>query len=369
MALDEPTQRAQRPVDTGRRLRALWDGGSLLLTLPERGTLSVGRGEMWGTIPDAELDALADSGQLMRDEVLAAQAERLLNDPRATYPLHAFVPEWLELSKLETATKLPAPDGAHVSEALRAAMLSEVDAYVGFVATQGGTIRGLLTSDALFANGPLAAHYGVANAGSNPLAPTPAGSVGCVGVLTLGAVLVAHSGNKEPSPTHCGKLVRTRLLCDVVVPPPPGVSTDLPAGVASTDLRVRLLEHQQNPACAGCHDRLDPIGFAVLEFDHLGRRSFAAADVSGTVADIDAGKTVSFSNVTQLAQQLGASSKVRSCFVQQLVRQVTGSEVGSDSPTLAQMLEGVGDDAGNTRQAILKLATSDWMRFHDPVTQ
>ncbi len=324
---------------------------------------------LWGTMPDDQLNTLADAGELMRDEVLAAQAERLLADPRSSYPLHTFVPEWLEVGSLETATKVAAPDGAELSEPLRAAMLREVDGYSAYIAARGATVRGLLTSDVVMANSLLATHYGLPNVTGSDLAPTPAGAAGRVGVLTLGALLASHSGNKEASPTRYGKFVRTRLLCDPVVPPPPGVSTELPPGSNSADLRSRLLEHKLNPACAGCHDRLDPIGFAILEFDHLGRRSFPSADVSGHVADIDTEKSAAFSNVADLARHLGGSAKVRSCFVQQLLRQVTGSEVSPDSPTLAQMLEGAGNDAGDIKQAVLKLATSDWMRFHDPVTQ
>ncbi len=324
---------------------------------------------LWGTVPDAALGTLADAGALMKDETLKAEAQRLLADSRSRYAVDAFVPEWLEVAKLDTAIKLPATDGVALTNDLRTAMIAEANAYVGYVMSHDPSVRGLLTSDVVMVNGALGAHYGLAGGQGAEFLALPGGANGRAGLLTLGALLTSHSGNHEASPTRYGKFVRTRLLCDPVLPPPPGVSTQLGTTADSTDLRTRLLQHQTNPSCSGCHRQLDPVGFVTLSFDHLGRFKFLDADTSGTVVELDVGQDATITGAAELARRLADSSKVKACFAEQLLRQVTGGEVAPDSSTLARLRTVAQDAGGDIQKTLLQLATSDWLRFHDPVTE
>lgn len=227
-----------------------------------------------GSLPDSELAAAADSGALSQPEELQKHAERLLQSPQGHQVIGAFMKDWLGLGKLETVAK---DDTVFkLTPELRQAMGEETRQLIDTsIFEQNGSFASLLTAKSSFVNQQLASHYGLSNAGSLSaqftsvmFAPAERDS----GLLAQGSLLTALATAAESSPVQRGKMVRTRLLCEPLPPPPANVDTSLkpPAGGVTT--REHFAQHSSNPMCASCHKLMDPIGFGFEHYDAFGRR-------------------------------------------------------------------------------------------------
>lgn len=274
-----------------------------------------------GSLPDAELAAAADSGALSRPEELQKHAERLLQSPRGHQVIGAFMKDWLGLGKLDTVAK---DDTVFkLTPELRQAMGEETRLLIDdTIFTKNGGFAALLTAKSSFVNQQLASHYGLKNAGSlsaqfSPVALDPAERDG--GILAQGSLLTALATAAESSPVQRGKMVRTRLLCDALPPPPANVDTSLKPSAGGVTTRERFAEHSSNAMCASCHKLMDPIGFGFEHYDAFGRRreqdNGRPVDASGSVL----GPTgdVPFDGLPGLANYLAgeASDTVNACLV------------------------------------------------------
>lgn len=224
---------------------------------------------LWSSMPDEELFRLARENRLR--EQLKPQIQRMLRDPKSDALVENFAAQWLELRNLEDVE----PDSKlfpTFNDELRAAMAEETKRFFLHVIREDRPVTDLLDSDYTFVNETLARHYGIAGV-SGPefrrvsLAGTPRG-----GVLTQASVLTVTSNPTRTSPVKRGKWVLDNLLG---TPPPPA-----PANVPELEdegrelqgtLRERMVQHRENPSCAACHQRMDPLGFALENFDAVGR--------------------------------------------------------------------------------------------------
>jgi Protein of unknown function (DUF1592)/Protein of unknown function (DUF1588)/Protein of unknown function (DUF1595)/Protein of unknown function (DUF1587)/Protein of unknown function (DUF1585) len=227
-----------------------------------------------GSMPDAELSAAADSGALSQPAELERHAERLLQSPKGREVVYTFMKGWLGLGKLETVAK---DDNIFkLTDSLRKSMTDETRRLIEDTTfNQNGSFLTLLTTTSSFVNKELATHYGLANAGSMsdqfmPVTFAPNERDG--GILAQGGLLTAHSTASESSPVQCGKMVRTRLLCQELPPPPPNVDTTLKPAAGAKTTREHFQAHTENPVCATCHKLMDPIGFGFEHYDAFGRR-------------------------------------------------------------------------------------------------
>ncbi|MCG3124231.1 MAG: hypothetical protein GIKADHBN_02683 [Phycisphaerales bacterium] len=228
---------------------------------------------LWSSMPDDELLRLAADGSLVQDSVLAGQARRMLADPRADAFIENFSGQWLQLRTLDTLAmdrgKFPEYD-----EALKSALVTEARMYFGEIVRGDRSVMELVSSDWSVLNDRLAAYYGVADVPGpefRRVALGPASPRG--GVLTMGAVLTVTSNTTRTSPVKRGLYVLDQILG---APPPPPPADIPPLEQAATldpeaSLRERLAAHVANPTCAVCHNRLDPIGLALENFDAIGR--------------------------------------------------------------------------------------------------
>jgi hypothetical protein len=323
----------------------------------------------WSEPPDAELGALADSGALREPTVWRAQAERLFEDPRADRLFRSFMQQWLGLDKVSTLTRAPADDGAVLTPALQDALQEEAAQYLRHVIRRGGaSFEALLTSKTALVDRALAAHYGLPRPAVDGVQAVPRQDGG---LLALGAVLVAAAGHDAPSPTHFGVVVRDALLCDPLAPPPEDVATNLPPLEPGGTLRARVEAHVAAPACAGCHRFLDPIGFAALAYDHLGRPARPGRpkeDTSGLIVDYEAGVDRPFVNLEDLMRLLGANGRARQCFARQWLRFATGMDLGNDTAVPTSLTTGPAGP-GDLRRLVTAVADSDAFRFRRPVTR
>ncbi|HVR62299.1 MAG TPA: DUF1592 domain-containing protein [Polyangia bacterium] len=310
---------------------------------------------LWKSMPDDTLMAAADAHHLASPDEVAAQAQRLLADPRADQALADFVIQWLELGPLSTSLKDTSAYPTFKPE-LFDSMRAETVALSRDV-LRGGTptLANLLTARYTFVDQPLAAYYGVTTdgAGRADLAAT-----GRVGLLTQGSVMAVKGNSYRTSPVRRGKFVLNRLLCTSVPPPPPFAVPELPAPDPTKTVRQQMAEHRANPACAGCHGVMDPIGYGFEHFDGAGKfrqtDNNLPIDSSGTIG-LD-GATVAFKDATELATALASSANVRDCFATQWLRYALGRfEQDADAASVQQLLTFYEQAGANTRDLIIEI--------------
>ena len=274
-----------------------------------------------GSMPDDELLASADSGALANADEQEKQAERLLQSARGHQAVGAFMRDWLGLGKLATIAK---DDTVFkLTDSLRKAMGEETRRLIEDATfNQNGSFLGLLTTKTTFLNQELATHYGLANAGSmgaDFAQVTLAAGQRDGGLLAQGSLLTAMATAKESSPVQRGKLVRTRLLCQELPPPPANLNTALKPSSGGVTTRQHFAEHSQNPVCSACHRRMDPIGFGFEHYDAFGRwrdqDNGHPVDASGSVETDN--ESFAFDGLSGLTGYLTgqASAEVNACLV------------------------------------------------------
>ncbi|MEQ1503592.1 MAG: DUF1592 domain-containing protein [Myxococcota bacterium] len=268
------------------------------------------------SVPDVELARAAAAGELLEPDGIVAQTDRLLATPRAREAMSAFFTETLELQELDGVTK-DTTLYPEFTDALRAEMAVELKTLFTDVALDHPQdMRALLTSHATFVGPELGALYGLPASAPGTMSELPAGSQRG-GLLGRAGFLAVQSHNTLTSPTFRGKFVRTRLMCQDIPPPPPGVATDLEVVEGGT-LRDQLEQHATDPACASCHDAMDPIGFALEHFDPIGR--WRDLDNSLPIDATGAIDGVAFDGAEQLAYVLADTPEFPKCTALQLYR-------------------------------------------------
>jgi len=247
---------------------------------------------LWSSLPDQPLLDLAAQDRLHDEEVLRAEVRRMLADDRSRGLAEDFGLQWLEL---RTFAQRVAPDAATFPEfdpPLAAAAREEVIRIVHRILRGNRSLLEFIDAPEAPLNARLAAHYGVSfppTTAADGWADVPLGDHRRGGILTTAAVLAGTSYPRRTSPVLRGQWVLQQVLGARVPPPPPGVpplDEARDAGPART-LRQRLEAHRVNPTCSSCHDRMDPLGFGLENYDAIGRwRSEDAGmpiDASGTL--------------------------------------------------------------------------------------
>jgi hypothetical protein len=216
--------------------------------------------------PSAALAVAGANGELQDPEAIVDAATAAMQQESALEAWSGFFAEWADLDRVDLVTK-DAELFPGWTESLRASMRIEAELLWWSIALQDdGDLRTLFTTTEAYVSEELAALYGVP--APPPFTPTELPPERA-GILTRGAFLAGRSHAAMTSPTLRGKYVRSRLLCADVPPPPPGVVTEIPEGLTGT-LRDRLSAHADAPQCSSCHVLMDPIGFALENYDPIG---------------------------------------------------------------------------------------------------
>jgi len=243
--------------------------------------------------PDAALRARAVRGELRRPEVLRAETERLLQDPKAGRFVEAFLDYWLELRKHDATTPSNTlyPD-YYLDEALVEASLAESRLFFTELLQKNLPARNVIHSDFTFLNERLAEHYnvpGVAGAAMRRVT-LPADSVRG-GVLTQAIVLKVTANGTTTSPVIRGKWIADRILGLHISPPPSSVGAVDPDTRGAVTIRQQLDKHRSDASCAACHIKIDPPGFALENFDVMGAwRTRYRGDAKDQLPEIGLGK-------------------------------------------------------------------------------
>lgn len=244
---------------------------------------------LWSSIPDDTLITLAAAGKLSKPAVLEQQVRRMLADPRSRALGDNFAGQWLRLRELRNAQPL---DNAF-DDNLREAFEQETQLLFSDIVREDLSITRLLDSSYTYLNERLARHYGVPGVHGSYMrrVALPENSPRR-GLLGQGSILTVTSAGNRTSPVMRGSWVLETLLGAPPPRPPPGVETDLKEeanAALAKSIRARLEMHRQNPTCASCHQIMDPIGFALENYDLIGRwrdkDGSMPVDASGTLMD------------------------------------------------------------------------------------
>lgn len=279
---------------------------------------------LWSSVPDQLLMDVAESGELNDPQVRRAQAERMLDDPRAARSIGRRYGEWVGVTDLEVAPKdvelFPEFDAA-----LAADMTTAFEAFASEMVLSGGTQLDLLSSREAFVSEALADFYGVDVSGAPQrdglyAVELPEGER--AGLLTRASVMAELAHQDQTAPVHRGAFIRAALMCQPPPPPPPDVADDPVPIDPNASARERFAMHAAEPSCAGCHMLLEPLGFGLEHYDAIGRYRTMdgnlAVDARGEllVSDVDG----PFEGGIELSERLARSAQVQHCIALQHVR-------------------------------------------------
>jgi hypothetical protein len=284
---------------------------------------------LWSTMPDDQLSERADNGELSDPEVVAAEVERMLADPKARSLVRNFAGQWLYVRAMTDVE----PDYNYFpdfDDALRSGMSIETQLYFSRFLSENLPVAQLMTAPLTYINQRLAEHYALDFDSAAEVEGLPFGframdlsGTNRGGLMTLGSILTVTSFPTRTSPVKRGKWVLEQLMCDGPPPPPPGIEAELGEVDGNASLRERLAQHRTNEECAACHDLMDPIGLGLENFDGIG----AHRDMIGEFP-VDSTGTLpngtDFDGALELGQLLEDDPRFVQCFQKKLFTYALG---------------------------------------------
>jgi hypothetical protein len=280
---------------------------------------------LWSSMPDPELFALAQKGELRKDGNLEKQAARMIQDWRSSAFVNNFAGQWLQIRNLWEVDVDPAAYPKFDSQ-LRGAMKEETARFFTAIMKEDRPVTDLLDADFTFLNEKLARFYGIEGVKGDEFhrvtlpKDSPRG-----GVLTQASVLLATSTPTRTSPVIRGKWILEQILGTPPPPPPPDVPplAEQKQINQTASVRQRLEQHRSRAECAGCHAKMDPLGFALENFDGTG----AWRDSDGKFPIDPSGKLpngTAFSGPRELKQVLKANKNFVRCLTQKMMTYALG---------------------------------------------
>ncbi len=288
---------------------------------------------IWGQVPDKELRDIVKSGQLANKDVLKAQIQRMLKDPRSQYLSDAFLNSWLGLHDLNTVEA--------VKSGLPADYVKETQELFRHLVAEDGNLMDLLSADYTFVNAKLAAFYGIA--GTFPedryVKATLPNSAGRKGILGHVGVLIANAGSAvETHPVTRGLYILNQISCVQVPPPPDNINSSLEDNVALKDLtpREKIERHSSDPSCAGCHKIFDPMGFALEGFDQFGkyRTTYPSGKPVDSATAFVTGEPMA--SLPELVDVVAKSGRFQTCFAEHMIEYLANRPVVNEDRCVAK---------------------------------
>jgi hypothetical protein len=322
---------------------------------------------LWSSLPDEELLRAARAGELSSPVKLEAQVRRMIADPKARRFATEFFGQWLGFYRFDQYAGVDTSRYPEFTDEVKSAMYDEAVSFFEHIVRKDRPIREMFSANYTFLNQTLAKHYGVKKeiaAIREAERVEGANEFGRGGMLSLGAVLTATSAPLRTSPVKRGDWVLRRIL-GTPTPPPPANAGTIPAddkNFGGMTLKERLASHQRNATCAGCHSRIDPLGFPLERFDAVGRLRESYSD----------GKPIDQNSVTHTGKELkgvegltayltGQETLVVKNFSKKLLGYALGrTMIVSDQPLIDEMTK-LGSN-GNISQLLTQIVTSKQFR-------
>jgi hypothetical protein len=329
---------------------------------------------LWNTMPDAALFQAAAEGRLSAEEGLLGEARRMLEDGRVRDGISDFYRQFLKLDRLKGIARDLEGTPTDLGDSWRYSL----DYFTAHVfSNDGGNVRALMTSPAVFLNDELAPLYGV---------PLPEGlapgqffrvdmAVDRLGLLSQPALMALYAHPDQSAPIQRGVFVRDALLCQPPPPPPPTVNNNPPDPDPSLTTRQRFAVHTEEPECRTCHQLIDPIGLALEEFDQLGRHRESengiAVDTSGEIVAVREDAILGpFDGTAELGLRLADSVQVQQCLMTQWYRYGMGRvEQQEDLCSMKAAFDRFVGAQGDMQELLLGIVSSDAFRFRTPAEQ
>jgi hypothetical protein len=299
---------------------------------------------LWSSMPDDELLARAQAGDLQKPEVLAAQARRMLKDDRARGLALDFAGNWLDFRRFEEHNAVDRERFPSFNNELREAMFQEPVRFIEDVIHNDRSVLDLLYGNYTFVNPVLAKHYGMPEVTGKEdtwVRVDDAGQYGRGGLLPMSVFLTQNSPGLRTSPVKRGYWVVRRVLGETIPPPPP-VVPELPNDESKSDLPVRdmLAKHRENPVCAACHARFDSFGLAFEGYGPVGDKR--SKDLAGRPVDTQVAFTGGGQGAGFEAVQAYIREHRQKDFIDNLSRKLLAYALGrslqlSDEPAIERM--------------------------------
>jgi hypothetical protein len=324
---------------------------------------------LWSSLPDDELLKVAAAKRLGNPDILAAQVSRMLSDPRAESLSDDFAFQWLHLSKLDEIT----PDRAqfpHASGLLdpRGMLKEELRLFIDSVLRSDQSVRELLTANYTFLNERLAMHYGIETVKGSHFRRVTLDNPARYGLLGKGAILMLTAYPNRTSPVVRGAWILDRLLGTPPSDPPLEVPS-LPEnrrGQPARTLRARLEQHREKPTCFACHGVMDPLGFALENFNAVGQ--FRANDPD-TLTPIDTAGQLPDGTAIKGPEDLRRAIVDRpdhqflQAFTENLMTYALGRSLDyRDMPTVRRIVKQAAADDYRFKSIVVGLVSSDAFR-------
>lgn len=315
---------------------------------------------LWASLPDAELTKAAEDGSLVKPEVLSAQAKRMLRDPKAGALAKEFAGQWLKFNGFDAQSTVDEKKYPEFTPELRADMHREAIEFFTHLFRDDRSVGDIIGGDYTYLNERLAKFYGVPGIAGPEFREVKMSQYNRGGLLGMGAILTKTSRPHRTSPVVRGDYLYQVVLGISSPPPPPNVPKLPDSAVKPASLREALMIHRTDQACAVCHERIDPLGFALESFDPIGR--FRKVDEAGGAID-DTGE---FKNGTKLAGLAGLRDYLKKNEDQtttQFCRKLLGYALGrqtlpSDKKLMRHMQESMKQNGGKISAAVLDIVTS-----------
>ncbi|HVJ19651.1 MAG TPA: DUF1592 domain-containing protein [Polyangiaceae bacterium] len=325
----------------------------------------------WSSMPDQALFDMAASGEILQPAALEAQVDRLLADGKADAFIKSFAGQWLDLRKLISHSVTPQVFTTYTAE-LADAMAAESYAWFAEFLNQDRPLNEWFTADFNYVNDVLAQHYEMTPVSGAALQRVEVPSDQRRGFLGLSAFLTQTSFPSRSSPTLRGVWVISELLCSPPAPPPATVpeladsATPDEAGEAdgAENVRERLERHRADPACAGCHAMLDPIGLGLENFDGIGRyrNTYGNGEPINPAGMLPDG--TNFNGPDDLATILATDPRFGTCLTSKLFTYALGRDVETyDTPSLDKIAMGWASRGQNIRNLVKEIVVSDAFRY------
>jgi hypothetical protein len=315
---------------------------------------------LWGSMPDEPLFAAAREGKLSSREEIAAQARRMVKDDRAVAMMKNFYGQWLQLRQLDALDKEPGAFPAWKDETA-ALMRTETESLVEHILRNDAKLETLFTAPYTFANGSLAAFYGLSGVSGTAFQKVDVDPKQRAGIVTQGGFLASHA-TPEPGLTALifrGVFVREHFLCEPLPDPPADAADMSPPVTATTTPRSWSKARMEIGACGGCHGLIDPIGYGFETFDEVGLPRKGTVDASGSIDGSDVAGP--FDGPVELAGKLAGSKQARACLATQWFRFAHGRMENPmrDECSLGGLRTAFERSGGDLRELLVALTQTD----------
>ena len=312
---------------------------------------------LWSSSPDETLLKLAANGNLRAD--LSTQVTRMLSDPRSERFVQHFVRRWLDLDNIGMMP--PSEDFLeYYRDNLDVAMQAETESFFRHILGNNLPLKEFLDADYSFLNRELALHYGIAGVEGNTLKRVALKDSQRGGLIGQGAFLTASANGVDTSPVVRGIYVLEKLLGYSPPPPPPDVPVIEPDIRGAVSVRGQLEKHRENITCAECHRKIDPLGFALENFDAIGgwRNDYGPGNVIDASGKLPSGK--SFDNLSEFrVALLEREDEFKRCLTEKLMTYALGREVEVlDRPDIDAILKGLEAEDGGLHDLVRLIVLS-----------